>query len=173
MVMTPSSSGCRSDSIAGRVNCGSSSINSTPLCASEISPGRGVLPPPVNPAIEMEWCGDRNTRFFSSGTPLGRKPAAEWILVVSTASSKLISGRIEGRRLASMLLPVPGGPISSTLCPPAAAISSARLAFSCPFTSLKSGIGGWGSSRYGTDRAVGSGFPPLSASTSSRAVRTG
>ena len=173
MVMTPSSSGCRSDSMAGRLNCGSSSRNSTPLCASEISPGRGILPPPVSPTIEMEWCGERYTRVFSSGTPAGKNPAAEWILVVSTASSKLISGRMEGRRLASMLLPVPGGPISSTLWPPAAAISRARLAFSCPFTSLKSSIGGWGSSRNGILSAVGSGLPPVSESTSSRTVLTG
>ena len=37
-----------------------------------------------------------------------------------------------------MLLPEPGGPISSTLCPPAAATSRARFTFSWPITSLKS-----------------------------------
>jgi hypothetical protein len=36
-----------------------------------------------------------------------------------------------------MDLPVPGGPMSRTLCPPAAAISSARLTDSWPLTSLK------------------------------------
>ena len=40
--------------------------------------------------------------------------------------------------LASMVLPAPGGPIKIALCPPAAAISNARLMFSCPFTSEKS-----------------------------------
>jgi hypothetical protein len=43
-----------------------------------------------------------------------------------------------GKRFASMVLPAPGGPIKMALCPPAAAISSARLIFSCPFTSQKS-----------------------------------
>ena len=46
------------------------------------------------------------------------------------------------RRLASMVLPEPGGPIISTLCAPAAATSSARLAVVCPRTSRKSGRGG-------------------------------
>ena len=50
-----------------------------------------------------------------------------------------MSGRIDGSRRASIDLPEPGEPTSSTLCPPAAAISSARLTFSCPMTSAKSG----------------------------------
>ena len=37
-----------------------------------------------------------------------------------------------------MDFPVPGGPMSSALCPPAAAISSARFTFSWPLTSAKS-----------------------------------
>ena len=36
-------------------------------------------------------------------------------------------------------LPAPGEPISKRLCPPAAAISSARFTCSCPITSCKSG----------------------------------
>ena len=44
-----------------------------------------------------------------------------------------------GRRRASIVLPVPGGPASSRLCPPAAAISSARRARSWPRTSARSG----------------------------------
>jgi hypothetical protein len=39
-----------------------------------------------------------------------------------------------GRQLASSDLPAPGGPIISRLRPPAAAISSARLAVSSPLT---------------------------------------
>ena len=35
---------------------------------------------------------------------------------------------------AISVLPLPGGPIIKTLCPPAAAISSARLALAWPFT---------------------------------------
>ena len=38
-----------------------------------------------------------------------------------------------------MDLPAPGGPTMAMLWPPAAAISRARLAFSWPFTSAKSG----------------------------------
>ena len=41
-------------------------------------------------------------------------------------------------RSASMLLPLPGGPIISRLWPPAAAIVSARFGISWPRTSLRS-----------------------------------
>ena len=44
---------------------------------------------------------------------------------------------MEGRRLASMVLPEPGGPIMRMLWLPAAATSSARLAVCWPRTSLK------------------------------------
>ena len=44
-----------------------------------------------------------------------------------------------GTRRAIIVLPAPGGPTSSRLCPPAAAISSARRASSCPRTSARSG----------------------------------
>ena len=50
----------------------------------------------------------------------------------------VIGGMIDGSRRASIVLPEPGEPIISTLWPPAAAISSARLATLCPLTSLKS-----------------------------------
>jgi len=56
----------------------------------------------------------------------------------SSASSSVISGRIPGRQRAIIVLPLPGGPIISTLWPPAAAISSARLTAACPLTSAKS-----------------------------------
>ena len=49
-------------------------------------------------------------------------------------------GSNPGRRCASMLLPVPGGPTSTMLCPPAAATISARLAAACPRTSARSGV---------------------------------
>lgn len=61
-----------------------------------------------------------------------------WTLVVSSASSKVSGGRIVERRFAIIDFPVPGGPISSTLWPPAAAISSARFTDSWPLTSAKS-----------------------------------
>ena len=43
-----------------------------------------------------------------------------------------------GSRRASIVFPAPGGPTMTTLCPPDAAISSARLAVPCPTTSAKS-----------------------------------
>ncbi len=48
--------------------------------------------------------------------------------VTSTASAWLSGGRIEAIRRASIVLPVPGGPLSSTLCAPAAAITIALTA---------------------------------------------
>jgi hypothetical protein len=53
---------------------GNSSRNNTPLCPSDTSPGRGTAPPPINPASEIVWCGDRNGRvptnpFAFSSTP--------------------------------------------------------------------------------------------------------
>ena len=59
---------------------------------------------------------------------------------ISRSSRGESGGRMEGRRLASMDLPAPGGPTISMLCPPAAAISSARRALSWPFTSFMSGM---------------------------------
>jgi hypothetical protein len=48
MWIVPDSSGSRSTSSVRRSHSGSSSRNSTPWCASEISPGRGSLPPPTS-----------------------------------------------------------------------------------------------------------------------------
>ena len=48
-------------------------------------------------------------------------------------------------RLASMVLPEPGGPIIRMLWPPAQATSSARLADCWPRTSLKSTRNCWAS----------------------------
>ena len=39
-----------------------------------------------------------------------------------------MGGMIEGNRLASIVLPAPGGPINKILCLPAAAICNARFA---------------------------------------------
>jgi len=58
--------------------------------------------------------------------------------VVSSASSKLIGGRIVANLLVSIVFPEPGTPFNAILCPPDAAISNARFTCSCPFTSLKS-----------------------------------
>ena len=63
-----------------------------------------------------------------------RRPAIEAIAATSSASALDSGGSRRGKRAASMLLPLPGGPTISTLCPPAAATSSARLACHCPMT---------------------------------------
>ena len=57
------------------------------------------------------------------------------------------AGRIDGRRRASIVLPVPGGPARRRLCVPAAASSSARRPRSCPRTSPRSGSGRRGGAR--------------------------
>lgn len=57
---------------------------------------------------------------------------------VSIASLSVNGGSSPGNRLASMVFPVPGGPISNKLWPSAAAISSARRACCWPITSAKS-----------------------------------
>src|SRR3546814_1512434 len=54
-----SSDVCSSDL---RSHSGSSSRNSTPLCASEISPGRGSPPPPTRATALAVWCGERYGR---------------------------------------------------------------------------------------------------------------
>jgi len=51
----PDSSGSRKDSSTSRSNSGNSSRNSTPRCASEISPGRGSAPPPTIAEPEALW----------------------------------------------------------------------------------------------------------------------
>ena len=55
MVTTPSSKGWRRVSMAALSNSGSSSKNSTPLWAREISPGLGTAPPPVRDTAEAVW----------------------------------------------------------------------------------------------------------------------
>ena len=64
--------------------------------------------------------------------------------VTSSAASSVSGGSSPGRRRASIVLPVPGGPAKSRLWPPAAATSSARRARSCPRTSARSGPDGGG-----------------------------
>ena len=54
-VMCPFSKGSRKASSASLENSGSSSKNSKPWCASEISPGRGGAPPPTKAALVALW----------------------------------------------------------------------------------------------------------------------
>ena len=84
----------------------------------------------------MEQCGARTGRAVTSGRP-SRSPATLWMAVTATASSTVSGGRMDGSRRASMVLPEPGGPSSSTLCPPAAATSSARLADGPPVIGIE------------------------------------
>jgi hypothetical protein len=71
--------------------------------------------------------------------PPSSMPATLWIMLTSSADRGSRSGNNPGRRAANIDFPEPGGPTSSRLWPPAAAISSARRAVSIPFTSLMSG----------------------------------
>ena len=126
-VTTPSSSGWRRVSRTSRWNSGSSSRKRMPLCARLISPGCSCAPP-ASAAAEVVWCGARKGRESTMGRVRLVSPLTECISVVSSISSRLMSGRMETIRFASMLLPEPGGPTMRTLCPPAAATSSALLA---------------------------------------------
>jgi hypothetical protein len=76
------------------------------------------------------------------------------LLVPLSASSTVIAGRIEGLERASNVLPEPGGPVISTLCPPAAATSSARLTCSCPLISAKSAAYGGAASEAASTSGV-------------------
>ena len=94
--------------------------------------------------MEALWCGARNGRRVISGRSGGRTPATEWMRITSSASRGSSGGRIDGSRRPSIVFPVPGGPASSRLWPPAAASSSARRARSWPRTSARSGWSGSG-----------------------------
>ena len=139
MLTRPVSSGWRSACRTGVWNSASSSRKSTQWCALEISPGIAKpLPPPMRPAIETPWCGPRKGRAQSSGWSRGSSPRRLRTCVSSSASASSSGGRMPGRQRASMVLPVPGGPLRRRWWPPAAATSSARFASSWPCTSERS-----------------------------------
>ncbi len=127
MVMRPDSSGSRSTSSTRRSNSVNSSRNSTPWWASEISPGRGLPPPPTIAGPDAVWCGARHGRCAHSSA---RKPPGVRLMTVadSSASCSDIGGSSPGSHCASIDLPVPGGPTSSAECWQAAATSIARRA---------------------------------------------
>src|ERR687897_1907325 len=62
IVTCPSSRGWRKASSAVRLNSGNSSRKSTPWCASDTSPGRGLLPPPASLEVVTVWCPERPPR---------------------------------------------------------------------------------------------------------------
>ena len=57
IVTFPSSSGPLNTSKVLFLNSGISSKNNTPKCARLISPGFGILPPPIIEIGELVWCG--------------------------------------------------------------------------------------------------------------------
>jgi len=84
----------------------------------------------------MMWIAQRPVREIA---PPSSAPASDWIMEISSASHASSAGNRPGKRWSSIDLPAPGGPIINKLSPPAAAISSARLALSWPLTSCRSG----------------------------------
>ena len=162
MVMRPLSSGSRRASSAARGNSGSSSRNSTPPSASEISPGRGGEPPPTSATALAVWCGARVGRWPQR--PTSNAPSRLAMAALCSASSSSMGGSRPAKRCASIDLPLPGGPIINSEWPPAAAISSARLADAWPFTSAKSGYVGSGARAAG-----GRGVQPSAGAAASTA----
>ena len=125
--MRPSSSGRRSASSTARRNSGSSSRKSTPWCASDTSPGARAAA--ADEPARARSCGAaRGTGGIAIRPPSsGKQPGdrvdprdLERLARASAAEGSSAAAR------ASIVLPQPGGPIMSRLCPPAAAISSAR-----------------------------------------------
>ena len=108
-----------------------------------------------------------------SGRLGGSSPQTEWMRVTSSASWRLSGGRIPGSRRASIVFPVPGGPWSSRLCEPAAAISSARRARSCPRTSARSAALGDSSSSSESGAKDGASISPRRYATASPRCWTG
>ncbi len=118
-------------------NSPNSSMKSTPRWARVTSPGTGTpLPPPRTPATVAVWWGARKGGV---GSAPRSSPAAPQASATSSASPSSRGGRMPGRHRASIVLPAPGGPVSKMWCPPAAAISSARLASDWPRSAARSG----------------------------------
>lgn len=67
--------------------------------------GFGILPPPTSDTDDIVWCGALNGLVVINGVPFASIPAILCIFVISRASSKLKSGRIDGILLASIVLP--------------------------------------------------------------------
>jgi hypothetical protein len=111
MVMWPVSSGSRSASSAARGNSGSSSRNSTPPCASEISPGRGGEPPPTRP---RRWPSGAARAPAAGPSARGRSRPARLAGGALPAPRPRHGRQQAGRRCASIDLPVPGGPTISS-----------------------------------------------------------
>ena len=131
-------------------------------------------PPPTRPAAETVWWGARNGRRVTRPSG-GSSPATLQIRLTSIASPSVRGGRIVGSRRARSVLPVPGGPISSTWWPPAAAISSARFACAWPRTSPRSTSSGGATARScpGSPRVLAIGCSSLRNAAASASEVTG
>ena len=96
----------------------------------------------------------------------------------SSASRAFSGGMILMRRFASMLLPVPGGPLSSKWCPPTALMSSIRFAVSSPSMSDRSPFVGsstpviWAAAGKFISPAIGKVVEGLKCQSSSGLLRT-
>ena len=112
MVIVPLSSGSRSASSAARGNSGNSSRNSTPWCASEISPGRGGEPPPTSATALAVWCGARVGRRIHCASAKRLRQAGDRRALQRLVTS--IAGSRPAKRCASIDLPEPGGPTISS-----------------------------------------------------------
>ena len=121
------------------------------------------------PAAELVWCGERNGGVTRRLRGRSSSPATDAMLATCSMSAYGSGGSNPASRSASMLLPLPGGPIIRRLWPPAAATVSARLPNACPRTSPKSSAT---SNRNGSARAVtrGSGCAPSRCRTTSVSV---
>ena len=144
-VTTPSSSGTRSASRASRRNSPSSSRKRTPRCARVTSPGRGGVA-----ASDQGASGDRVVRR-------PERPAQPRAAVLAADArdpghlDHLVRGSAGAAARAAAAgrgsCPRPGGPISSRLCAPAAAISRQRRSAGWPRRSARSGRSASGAGR--------------------------
>ncbi len=109
-VICPVSSGSRKASSAARGNSVSSSGNSPPPWGSEMSPGRGSVPPPASATALAVWCGARigRKRLPVVSAPTSVRPRRA--VLASASSSSASVGSSPGSRCASIDLPLPGGP---------------------------------------------------------------
>lgn len=111
IVICRSSSGWRRDSRTWRENSGNSSRKRTPWCASEISPGTMGVPPPIIAQLELLWWGVRKGREID----LRGSWDSSLILAISNISNGEGADNREGIALASIVLPLPGGPVRRRL----------------------------------------------------------
>ena len=129
MLIVCDSSGSRNPSMTSCLNSGNSSRKRMPVCARLISPGLQFLPPPKIAELVALWCGVRKGRRFKSVSVFSTTPV---IFAIAMLSARVGGGNSDAALLASILLPIPGGPDIKRLCFPASAIVSARFAFIWP-----------------------------------------